>query len=139
MDLKLMEDRIGIDVTHFTNINDPTIFALPVASSSGYYKQTVNGFTTQKKGWEVSMTSSILENQKGLNWDVMVNWSTYKETLNEGLSEKAARAMMAADPKYLKAAFESLTKKYGTVDKFLEVEMELTPDKRNLLQEKLLY
>lgn len=83
VDLKFMEDRIGVDVTHFTNINGPTIFALPVASSSGYYKQTVNGFTTQKKGWEVSMTGSILENQKGLNWDVMVNWSTYKETLKD--------------------------------------------------------
>lgn len=68
-----------------------------------------------------------------------INEPAVKKYMNEGLSEKAARAMMAADPKYLKAAFESLTKKYGTVDKFLEMEMELTAEKRNMLQAKLLY
>lgn len=83
VDIKLFGNRIGIDATYFFTINGPTIFALPVASSSGYYGQTVNGFTTQKAGWELALTGSALRNVNGLNWDVMVNWSTYKETLRD--------------------------------------------------------
>jgi protein-tyrosine phosphatase len=57
----------------------------------------------------------------------------------QGISEQAARSMMAADPRYLKACFDSLNEKYGSIDKFLETEMELTPKKREELKNKLLY
>ena len=80
-DAKFLRNRLGLDVTHFTSINGPQIFPLPVASSSGYSNQIANAVTTQKRGWEVSLSGSVLKNPNGLNWDVLANWSTYKETL----------------------------------------------------------
>lgn len=82
-DIKFLKNRLGLDVTYFTSVNGPQIFQLPVASSSGYYSQLVNAVTTQKKGVEVSLTGSVLRNPKGLNWDVLANYSTYKETLKD--------------------------------------------------------
>ncbi|GAB3221014.1 SusC/RagA family TonB-linked outer membrane protein [Spirosoma arcticum] len=83
LDAKFLRNRLGLDVTHFTSLNGPQIFPLPVASSTGYSSRTINGLTTQKDGWEVSLTGSVLKNPNGLNWDVMTNWSTYKEKLKE--------------------------------------------------------
>lgn len=61
----------------------PQIFPLTVASSSGYYNRTVNAVTTQKNGIEVSLTGAVLKNPKGLNWNILANYSTYKETLKQ--------------------------------------------------------
>jgi hypothetical protein len=83
LDMKFLRNRLGLDVTHFTSLNGPQIFPLPVASSTGYSNRTINGLTTQKDGWEVSLTGSALRNPGGLNWDVLVNWSTYQEKLKE--------------------------------------------------------
>ena len=82
-DAKFLRNRLSLDVTHFTTINGPQIFALPLPSSTGYYNQNVNGLVTKRAGWEVAVTGSALKNPNGLNWDVLANWSTYKETLQE--------------------------------------------------------
>jgi hypothetical protein len=71
------------DVTYFQYIDGPQIFALPISEASGYTSQVINAVKTKKAGWEVGLTGSPIRNADGLNWDVMVNWSTYKETLEE--------------------------------------------------------
>lgn len=83
LDTKFLRNRLTLDVTHFTAINGPQIFALPVASSSGYYRENVNGLVTKRTGWEVALTGQALKSATGLNWDVLVNYSTYKESLKE--------------------------------------------------------
>jgi protein-tyrosine phosphatase len=45
---------------------------------------------------------------------------------------------MIASPKYLELFFGTIDKKYGSMDKFLAQEMELTPEKRAILQAKYL-
>lgn len=80
-DIKFLKNRLGLDFTFFTTTNGPNIFQLPVAASTTYTQQIVNGVTTQKKGFEIGLLGTILKSKKGLNWDVNVNWSTYKETL----------------------------------------------------------
>ncbi|MFM9838980.1 MAG: tyrosine-protein phosphatase [Cyclobacteriaceae bacterium] len=57
----------------------------------------------------------------------------------QGVPENSARSMMAADPDYLKSTFDTISKKYGSMDKFLETEMELTAKKREELKKKFLY
>ena len=83
LDAKFLKNRLSLDVTYFTSINGPQIFPLGIASSTGYYNRTVNGVTSQKNGWEVALSGSVLKNPEGLNWDVTANYSTYKETLKE--------------------------------------------------------
>jgi len=41
----------------------------------------INGVTTLKNGFEIELLGSVLRSKDGLNWDVNVNYSTYKETL----------------------------------------------------------
>jgi TonB-linked SusC/RagA family outer membrane protein len=82
-DLRFLKNRIGIDFTYFVSDNGPLIYQLPVASSTGYSSQNVNGITTRKKGIELSITASPLKSATGLNWDIAFNYSRYKETLKE--------------------------------------------------------
>ncbi len=81
-DLKFLNNRLGLNVTYFTTTNGPNIFSLPVASSTTFTTQIVNGVTTKKNGYEIELMGSILRNPNGLNWDINANYSTYKETLN---------------------------------------------------------
>lgn len=79
MDIRFFSNRLGLDLTYFDNKNGPRIFSLPISNASGFSYALVNGITTRKNGVEITLTGSPLRSAKGLNWDVMVNWSTYKE------------------------------------------------------------
>ncbi|ASZ10706.1 SusC/RagA family TonB-linked outer membrane protein [Chitinophaga pendula] len=79
MDIRFLQNRIGLDVTYFVTKNGPRIYSLPVTDATGYEKILVNGVVTRKKGWEISLTGSPLRSSNGLNWDIMANWSTFKE------------------------------------------------------------
>lgn len=80
-DLRLFNNRLGIDFTYFTSLNGPQIFPLGVAPSTGYDAHNVNAITTRKRGVEIALNASPLRNRKGLNWDINMNYATYKETL----------------------------------------------------------
>ena len=81
VDMKFLKNRLGFDFTYFTNINGPNIFLLPVAASTTYENQIVNGVTTQKKGFEFSLSGTPVSNPTGFTWAVLANISTYRETL----------------------------------------------------------
>lgn len=83
LDFRILKNRIGLDVTYFVSNEGPRIFSLPISSTTGYTAALVNGIKTQKKGWEVALTGSPLKNPDGLNWDVVVNYSTFQERLTE--------------------------------------------------------
>jgi TonB-linked SusC/RagA family outer membrane protein len=83
LDAKFLQNRIGLDVTYYQSDLGPQIFSLTTSQASGYTSALQNGIKTQRKGWEVSISGSPLRNPDGLNWDVLVNWSTYRETLKE--------------------------------------------------------
>lgn len=83
VDMKFLRNRLGLDFTYFTSQNGPQIFALPVAPSTGYSAQNVNAITSLKKGFEISLTGTPIKSVRGLNWDVAVNYATYKQTLKD--------------------------------------------------------
>jgi TonB-linked SusC/RagA family outer membrane protein len=83
VDVRFMGNRLGLDVTYFLYKDGPGIFQRDVSEATGYIKEIVNGIETKRKGWEVSLTGTAIRPREkgGLSWDIMVNWSTYKETL----------------------------------------------------------
>jgi TonB-linked SusC/RagA family outer membrane protein len=83
LDFRVLQNRIGLDVTYFISNEGPRIFSLPISSTTGYTAALVNGIKTQKKGWEVALTGSPVKNADGFNWDVVVNYSTFQERLTE--------------------------------------------------------
>lgn len=80
LEAKFLKNRIGLDVTYFLSKDGPGIFKLSRSSATGYNSYVENGITTEKKGWEVSANANPVRSRK-LNWNVMANWSTFKEIL----------------------------------------------------------
>lgn len=83
MDIRFIKNRIGLDVTYFTYINGPLIFSKPLSQTTGYTGYTTNAVKTKTTGAEITLTGSPVRNPKGLNWDVTVNWSTFREIYTE--------------------------------------------------------
>lgn len=79
LDVRFLNNRIAFDAAYFISDDGPRIFNLPISETTGYSSALVNGIKTQKKGIELSLTGKVLSNPGGLNWDVLANWSTYKE------------------------------------------------------------
>jgi TonB-linked SusC/RagA family outer membrane protein len=82
-DLRLLENKIGLDVTYFNNIDGPQISNQPLSSTTGYTGFIANGAKTQRNGLEVVINANPIRNDDGLSWNVLLNWSTFKETLKE--------------------------------------------------------
>ena len=82
-DIKFLKNRIGLAATFFDNINGPGIRNFPISQTTGITAFTTNAIKTEVKGAELSLTGSPLRSAKGLNWDVMLNWSTFTETYKE--------------------------------------------------------
>jgi TonB-linked SusC/RagA family outer membrane protein len=81
IDAKFLGNRLGLNATYFTTNNGPNIFQLPVSTATTYTNELENGLTTKKNGIELELMGSVLKNKNGLNWDVNVNYSTYRETI----------------------------------------------------------
>ncbi|GAB4047819.1 SusC/RagA family TonB-linked outer membrane protein [Spirosoma litoris] len=79
LDARFLNNRLAFDAAYYISDDGPRIFSLPISETTGYSAALVNGIKTQKKGVELSLTGKVLTNPNGLNWDVLANWSTYKE------------------------------------------------------------
>ncbi len=81
LDVRLLR-RFGLGVTYYISQLGPQIFNLNRSSASGYNSYKENGITREIKGWEVTGNATILQ-KKNFNWNVVVNWSAYKDKLKE--------------------------------------------------------
>jgi hypothetical protein len=82
-DVKFIKNRIGLSATFFDNINGPGIRDFPISQTTGITAFTTNAIKTEVMGAEISLTGSPLRSAKGLNWDIVANWSTFKETYKD--------------------------------------------------------
>ncbi len=83
LDARFLQDRIGFDVTYFSSQDGPRIFSLPLSEATGYTSALQNGIETKKTGWEATINGFPVRDSKGITWEVVANWSTYKETLTK--------------------------------------------------------
>ncbi len=82
LDVRFFHNRLGFDVTYFNTTDGPKIFNLPLSEASGYGSAVENGITTRKKGLEIVANATIVKG-KNFGWNTSVNWSTWRETLDE--------------------------------------------------------
>ncbi len=78
-DIRFLKNRLGLSATWFQYKDGPRIYNQSISEASGLSYFVTNGGTTKRTGGEVSLTGTPIQNKGGLRWDVMVNWSTYKE------------------------------------------------------------
>lgn len=89
-ELKFFQNRLGIDVTYYDALTKNQLVNVDIPYSSGYSGWFKNVGSIRNKGVELQLYGSILRSAEGLNWDVIVNWSTNKNTvveLEDGLTE----------------------------------------------------
>jgi protein-tyrosine phosphatase len=73
-----------------------------------------------------------------------IYWKRSKEKIKtlfmaEGVTKEQLETMFIAKEYHLEGMFVAINNQYGSMDNFLEKELELTPEKRNRLREKFLY
>ena len=113
IDIKFLKNRLGFNATYFKNILGPNVRNFPLSDATGLTNgYTTNAIKTQISGAELSLFGTPLQSKTGLNWNVLVNWSTFKEIFKE-----------------LPANFENYQFKQGDrVDKIYAEAAARTPD-----------
>ncbi|NJB85660.1 TonB-linked SusC/RagA family outer membrane protein [Lewinella marina] len=74
-DLRLLDYRLGLDLTYFSQRTDNQILSLPIPQSSGYRQQIVNGGAVRSRGWE-AILSLVPITGREFNWTTRLNFST---------------------------------------------------------------
>ena len=112
LDVRFLKNRLAFGATYYSNILGPQIVSLPLSQTSGLTSYSTNAIKTKLSGVELSLSGTPVQSQNGLRWDVLVNWSTYKEVYKD-----------------LPAAFESYQFHQGDrVDKLFASVTAKTPD-----------
>ncbi|WP_321332382.1 SusC/RagA family TonB-linked outer membrane protein [uncultured Bacteroides sp.] len=78
-DIKMLKNRLALSATAFQYIDGPQILLNDISITSGYTGYYINALKTRKTGLELSLTGTPIQTPGGFNWDVMANWSTYKD------------------------------------------------------------
>lgn len=83
LDIKFLQNRLGLSATMFQYIDGPRILSNPISSATGYNYYYINALKTKKTGYEFSLQGAPLKSKAGVNWDVLVNYATYKDVYYE--------------------------------------------------------
>lgn len=80
LDLKFLNNRIGVEAAYFTKDITDQILDLPVPPASGYNFKKVNAGKVKGNGFELTLLGTPVKTSD-LNWDAMINFSTNKTRL----------------------------------------------------------
>lgn len=70
----LKNDRLGLDVTYYSNNTEDIILNVPIAPSTGFTSQTINAASFTNKGIEVLLKTTPVMT-KNFRWNLNVVWS----------------------------------------------------------------
>lgn len=74
LDLKFLEDRVGLNVTYFTESKIDEILTVPVSGASGYTAKVINAGQIDRQALEIQLSATPVKSQN-FTWDVIVNWA----------------------------------------------------------------
>ncbi|MDB5152068.1 MAG: SusC/RagA family TonB-linked outer membrane protein [Mucilaginibacter sp.] len=114
LDFKFLQNRLGLSATAFQYIDGPQILDNAISTATGYTDELLNALKTKKTGYEISLSGTPIKNLGGFGWDVLVNWSTFKEVYTELPPGQAT--------------YNTFFQKGGRVDKFYGSKFVRTPD-----------
>ncbi len=92
-ELRFLKNRISFDYTYFRSLSDGQIFGIPLPPSTGFSSQVNNAGKLLSRGHEVALRVTPLKSA-AVNWDVNVNFSRYKTTV-EALPTGLSRIVLA--------------------------------------------
>ncbi|KAA8476596.1 TonB-linked SusC/RagA family outer membrane protein [Arcticibacter tournemirensis] len=86
-ELKFFNNRLGADITYYSQRSRDQINRVPLPLSSGFSAQTINAGVVTNKGVEVLLTGGLIA-KKDFHWDVSINFArniNKVESLAEGV------------------------------------------------------
>lgn len=90
LDLRLLKNRVGIDVAVYNNNSRNQILAIPLDPVSGYSSALVNAGLINSKGVEVVLSGKPVA-RRNFNWSTTLTWSmnrSYVKELAEGVTSQ---------------------------------------------------
>lgn len=91
-DLKLFDNRFGLDFSYYKTNATNQLLALPLDPFTGFSSKMINAGNIQNSGIEIMAYFDIFRNQKGFNWTLSTNLSKNKNKIIEladGINETA--------------------------------------------------
>jgi len=83
VDIKFLNNRLGLSATAFQYIDGPRILPNPISPTTGYTTYYINALKTKKTGYEFSVSGTPVRTANGINWDVLFNVSTFQDRYKE--------------------------------------------------------
>ena len=74
LEIKLLQNRIGLDVAYFKNTNTNQIINIPTSTATGYGQARINAGEIINQGWEGTLNVVPIQNDI-LKWDIDFNLS----------------------------------------------------------------
>ncbi|WP_040280221.1 SusC/RagA family TonB-linked outer membrane protein [Psychroserpens damuponensis] len=81
-DLRFFKDRLKIDATYYNATTKDQIISLPIAVSSGYNQQVVNGGKVNTQGVELILGITPIKTQD-FRWNTLFNFASSRSTIKE--------------------------------------------------------
>ncbi|MCU0324279.1 MAG: SusC/RagA family TonB-linked outer membrane protein [Spirosomaceae bacterium] len=82
LDVRFLNDKIKLDLTYFDALNKNQIISLPIAISSGYTQQSVNGGAVRSKGFEAVLDILPVKTSH-FSWRTTFNFTTYRNIVEK--------------------------------------------------------
>ncbi len=83
IDIRFLKNRLGLDLVYFKYVDGPQIFRNPISQATGYTALFINAAKYATKGVELTLNGKLAATRSGFGWDVLFNWSTYRQTYAE--------------------------------------------------------
>lgn len=82
-EMQFMNGRVSLDFSYYNTSTLSQIIRVSVPPSTGFAYQTSNAGTISNRGIEILLGANILGDREGINWNVDVNFSKNKQTLEK--------------------------------------------------------
>ncbi len=92
-DIRFFNDRLNFDITYYNSLTTNQITSLPIAISSGYSQQVINGGKVRSEGLEVIAVIVPVRNEN-FRWNSTFNFSTNRSIV-ESLPQEEGRLTLA--------------------------------------------
>lgn len=131
-EMRFFESRFGFDIAYYKSNATRQLLDIPMDPLSGYQFRKINAGDIQNTGFEAMVDAKILSNENSLNWNMMVNFSTNRNTI-KALNNEISQYPLGGfdDLRVLGIVGQKFGEIYGS--KYLRVEDASSPFNGQLL------
>ncbi len=83
VDIRLFDNRIGLDVTYYDGSTKNQILPVQLPTSSGYSSVVINAGEIRNSGLEIVLNANIVRLENGFNWNLGFNYARNRSEVVE--------------------------------------------------------